>query len=275
MSKIHKNLSEQEYNDISALRSTLLNIIDTKTMAQVKCAMSEQREATDSMILGSAFHDLILRPALFNQKWGILSKDYDGRTKVGKEEKQKLTEKFGSEILTDDQLAKLVSMSDGLKRNKMAKKLVESCLETELSLEWEEDSVACKARIDGVAKIKDRTILIDLKTSISASERDFQKSLINYGYILQTSHYLAGAKACGLTDPFNNDFIHIVIEKEAPYLTACYCLDNGSLEVGDTRRASAMQKYKEALKTNVWSGYPDTIQTIACPHWYFEQQEVI
>lgn len=271
--KIFKDILEQEYNELDGARSTILSTIDRKTLAHAK-AMIDGLIFSDSgaLTLGQAAHDLILRPQEFTKKWGILPDNYHGATKEGKAAKSKLEADYGDRILKNGDALLLRSLETSLRNHPSIKELLNAITVTELSLQWEEQGIVCKARIDAIAEVKGEILLIDLKTSRSANQRDFESSCINYGYLIQSAHYLAGAKACGLVKQSNNNFLHVVVEKEAPFLCAVYCLDDASLELGEKRRELALKKYAFAKANNIWPGYSEQIETIAAPHWYFEQE---
>jgi hypothetical protein len=269
--EIIKDLSEQDYNASEGLRSSIMSIIDKKTLAHAKHAM-DNFDSSDSsaLILGSAAHDFIFRTGIFASKWGIFPETYNGTTKEGKETKANLAKSYGVNLLKHADHQLLMSFNKSLKAHPTIAKLLAGITDTELSIFWEEQGIKCKARLDAVAQIGDTTVIIDLKTSRSASQSDFEKSCVNYGYLIQSAHYLAGAKACGIVKENNNNFLHVVVEKEAPFLCAVYCLDDGSLELGEKRRQEAMRKYSCAKATGVWCGYSEVIETIAAPHWHFE-----
>lgn len=269
---IIKNLSERDYNDIPALRSSIISIIDRKTLAHAKASMDNFNESDKGeFVIGSACHDAILRPSIFAKKWGVLPVGYDGRTKDGKDAKALLAKEYGNNLLKQDEMLQIRNIGEGLNKHPSISKLLNSITDTEVSLVWNEQGIECKARLDAIAEVNGQTILIDLKTSRSAEQRDFERSCVSYGYIIQSAHYLAGAKACGVIKQDNNNFIHVVIEKESPFLGAAYCLDDASLEVGEKRRQEAMKKYSIAKANDIWPGYSEQIETIAAPHWYFEQ----
>ena len=269
--EILKNLSEADYNKIPALRSSIISIVDRRTLAHAKAALDNFTESDKGeFVIGSACHDAILRPSIFAKKWGVLPQGYDGRTTVGKEAKAILSKEYGNNLLKQDEMLQIRNIGEGLNRHPSISKLLSSIVDTELSLTWTEQGIDCKARIDAVAVVNGQTILIDLKTSRSAEQRDFEHSCVSYGYIIQSAHYLAGAKACGIVKQDNNNFIHVVIEKESPYLGAAYCLDDATLEIGEKRRQEAMRKFAAAKANDIWPGYSEQIETIAAPHWYFE-----
>jgi len=268
---IIKNLSEQDYNDIPALRSSIISIIDRKTLAHAKANIDNFNESDKGeFVIGSACHDAILRPEIFKKKWGVLPYGYDGRTKEGKAAKEELSKLYSWNILKQEEMLQILNISEGLNRHPSISKLLSSITDTEVSLVWNDQGLECKARLDAIAVVNGQTILIDLKTSRSAEQRDFERSCVSYGYIIQSAHYLAGAKACGIIKQDNNNFIHVVIEKEAPFLGAAYCLDDATLEIGEKRRQEAMKKYAIAKANDIWPGYSEQIETIAAPHWYFQ-----
>lgn len=256
--RVIRNQSEADYNAMEGLRSSIISIIDRKTLAHAKAKMSKWGVSSKSMKLGIACHDFLLRPDVFKEKYKILGEDGP-----------KTTTKEG--CITFGEHQAIINISRQIYSNPTTAKIFENVTDTELSLQWDEGRVMCKARVDLVSKIGDTVILVDLKTSRSAEKREFEKSCVSYGYIIQSAHYLAGAKACGLIDANNNNFLHLVIESEDPYLSAVYCLDDASLELGEKKRQAAIDSYRKASEAGIWPGYSEMIETIAAPHWYFEQ----
>lgn len=249
--------SESDYNAMEGARSTILSLIDRKTLAHAKYASEHvNEEESTALKFGNACHAYLFRPESFS-KYKILDSDGPKTTKK-------------ADTLTWFDAQDIYSIENSLKSHPSIKPLLNGITKTELSLQWVEQGITCKARIDAVTEVKGVTLLLDLKTSRSAEQRDFERSCVNYGYLIQSAHYLAGAKACGLIKEDNNNFLHVVVEKEAPYLSAVYCLDDASLEVGEKRRQLALRKFSAAMSTGIWPGYSEQIETIAAPHWYFE-----
>lgn len=269
---IIKDLSEADYNNLLALRASTITLIDQKTLAHAKYAIDNPDSSdSDAFLLGNATHDYFLRNKIFSEKWGIFPEGHNGTTKEGKARKAELTEIYGSNLLKHDQFELIKNLKKSADSQPTISKLFEGISETEITVTWEENGITCKARIDAISEVKGHKILIDLKTTRSANPKDFSNACANYGYLIQSAHYLKGAKANGLIDPDNNDFLHVVIEKEPPYLCAVYCLDDASLELGEEHRAKAMDKYQKALESGLWTGYSEQVETVAAPHWYFQQ----
>jgi hypothetical protein len=271
---IIKSLSEKDYNEMPGVRSSVLTIIDRQTLAHARYAIDNfDSKDTPDMLQGRAAHDFILRNSLFANKWGVYPEGHNGTTKEGKEEKKRLSDIYGTNLLKYEAFKEILDYKKSIDSHPSIKSIFDNIVDTELTVTWDENGIPCKARLDAVAVIQDRVIVIDFKTSRSADSKHFESACVNYGYLIQSAHYLRGAKANGLIDKDNNDFVHVVIEKEPPFLPAIYCLDDASLELGEQRREIALQKYSQAMQTGIWSGYSDKVETIAAPHWYFQQQE--
>ncbi len=272
--QIIKDMTEGAYNAVDAARSTVLSkLVDPDmTPAHVKHEL-DNPEVTDALIFGSAFHDYILRPDIFKDKFGIYPEGIKLSTKEGKALKAEYEAVFGDNVIKHNELVSIKSMFENLLKNNFFRKLWDNRTDVELSIIYD-DITTCKARIDIVSKLPNGTpIILDLKTSACASEKSFRSSIVNWGYHIQSAHYLAAAKAAGLIDPYNNYFIHAVCEKKAPYLSALYVLDDGSLDVGATQRAKALAIYDQCSKAGNWYGYQTNPYDINLPHWFIQKQD--
>lgn len=271
---ILKNLSEKEYNEIPALRSSIVTTIDRQTLAHAKAQIDGLYEPSKSQKLGIDAHSYLLTRSKFEAEYGIYSEGYNGTKKEGKAEKALLLETFKEEnLIKYEDFQKLKAWEKTILADPFTKALYENIFETELTLVWDEDGIQCKARIDALSKVQGQIIPIDFKTAVSASEEEFCRSLVKWQYPIQAAHYLEGLKRTGIIDKNNNNFTHIVLEKSAPYLVAPYIVDDGSLDIAQIRRHHAMRKYQLAMQTGEWPGYPSGIVTVAYPNWFIQQQE--
>lgn len=272
---IYKNLPEGDYNALSGIRSTTLTTIDRKTLAHAKYGIDVSSEDNADFSEGRAFHDLILRNNIFSKTWGICPPDTNFTTKEGKAVKAEMLSKYGDQYLKHEVYEKLLMMRSSILQNDYIKRCLDCISDTELTVQWEsevdglEEPVLCKCRIDAVIKINGQTIIADLKTTKDASPKGFKNASASYGYFIQSAHYLEGAIEAGILDRGDTNFIHIVVEKSAPYLSALYVFDDASLEVGKERRNRAIKKYVEAEKSNEWEGYGDEPITLSAPDYYF------
>src|SRR5690606_11557254 len=139
----------------------------------------EKKEPTDSMIVGSAFHTLLLEPDLFQKEY-IVSPKVDRRTTKGKEEwSQFLHSANGKMVITTEQHVQALKMANEAKKQSIVNTLLEAS-EFEQSIFWtdKETGIQFKARPD----IWSQKVIVDVKTSADASHYAFQRSAIKYGY---------------------------------------------------------------------------------------------
>ena len=84
MATIIENMSNADYHAHSAISKSGLDLIE-KSPAHFFYA---EREKTKEMVIGSAFHDLVLLPETFNELYIIKPAEMNFSTKAGKEWKQ-------------------------------------------------------------------------------------------------------------------------------------------------------------------------------------------
>ena len=84
-----------------------------------------------------------------------------------------------------------------------------------------ETGLELKARPDFI--LDDCSLILDLKTTVDASPKGFQRSVANYRYFVQASHYLDVVEGATGTRP--QAFLFVAVEKTRPFSTAVYMAD--------------------------------------------------
>ena len=138
---------------------------------------------------------------------------------------------------------------------------------TEVSLIWERDGIACKARLDKLildAKCPDT--IIDLKKcqAYAISQRQLEKSIVDYYWDLQSWWYRDGVyrvtgKRC--------DFLWLFVEDGPPHDVCVMRASKRWLEVGRCRAARAFRQYKWCVGTDTWPGVAEDILPSDPPKW--------
>lgn len=209
-----------------------------------------EEKNSSALILGNAFHALILEPKLFEDKYCIAPK-VDKRTSAGKEELARFeAANFGKVLLSQEQYEQIFHMSESVSNSKIAYDLIKQGMH-EKSAFWTDSKtdVQCKCRPD----ILTLDMVCDIKTSSDASYQAFQRDIYNYGYHIQAAMISDGLlSAC---DANIDEFIFIVIEKEPPYAVAIYCLNKESIELGRKEYQEVLDQYKDCRSKNEWPGY--------------------
>jgi hypothetical protein len=134
-----------------------------------------------------------------------------------------------------------------------------------VTLAWQdpETGVWLRARPDFLpAK---RRIIPDLKTAADGSPKAFTRTIANFGYHMAAALYLDGITAIFGETPTN--WLHVVVEKEAPYVVSLYELPGEDIERGRWLNRKAIRRFAECLSADKWPGYSDDVTQIGLPGW--------
>lgn len=285
---IYANIPIEDYHkDIGISSSGISLILDApkKYWAKYVDPMRiEDDEQTQSMILGSAVHCLALEPKLFD-KYFIVAPKVDKRTTAGKEiwanflcyvqsksgngsfkyfpESKIYLEQSKPTIIKVEIYDKAKKMAQSIRDNKAFMAFTRYGGKVEHSLYFkDDDGVWLRSRPD----FYNDEFILDIKTSRSAKEKDFQRSIENYGYHRQAA--LAIDSTDKLTEIKGRRFIILAIENKEPYLTKAYLMPKESIEIGRIEYKKGAKIYNNCMLSNVWNGYPDTISDLGVSDFY-------
>jgi len=133
----------------------------------------------------------------------------------------------------------------------------------ERTLVWEENGVACRARLDWLRD--DLGAIDDLKTtSRSANPDGWSRTIFNIGYDVQLAFYLRGLKAVTGADA---EFRFVVVETSPPYALSVMSLAPGALELANAKVDWALATWKRCLEKDVWPAYPTQVAYAEAPSW--------
>ncbi len=93
--------------------------------------------------------------------------------------------------------------------------------------------------------------------------------MANNGYDVQAAFYLDMANLCGLDKKY---FIFIACEKEPPYATAVYQLDEASIECGRSKYRRWLNTAALCWESGEWPAYDPAIQVLTLPQWNIRQE---
>lgn len=214
------------------------------------------QEPTQDLIFGSAFHKAVLEPETFNEEFAVLSSNIDKRTKAGKEEFANfLLENEGKSILTQEDYETILAMKEAVERNEYAKALLKGKKEQSMYYIDDLTGLHCKVRPDCQTAIRDRFVVVDLKSCKSASPEDFMRDVVKYSYDLQTAMYKIGvSKTLGI-DLNNIDFVFIAVEKKSPHLIGIYEASEDIFNRGEMLYRKYLGTLKECVEINDWCSY--------------------
>lgn len=238
-----------KYLEMPAISASAL-----KAFAKCPALSQVAREETAALSLGQLVHCAILEPDALESRF--LATDVDRRgTKAWAAAEEAAA---GRELVKQADMETALYMRDSVWSNPTAAALLTGA-HTEQSVFWNHAGTGqpCKARSDAVNL--ELRALIDVKTTVDASPREFARQFVRYGYGLQDVHYRQGFSA----DTFAPEaFVFLAVEKSPPYLVALYELTADQLAVYQERHDSLMDRYSECLKTGLFPGYDPMIQPL-------------
>ena len=214
-----------------------------------------EHKQTDAMLVGAATHKLILEPKTFKHEFAV----WEGGRRAGGEWQAFKLYHSGKDIITKAQFDEIEKMRVAVMANPEAKNLLTGGI-PERSVFWrdEETGLLCRARADYIKESGGKTILIDLKTCVSAEPEKFTRDLFNMGYPLQECMYRTGFNASA--------FAFIAVEKGTNTVQV-YTLDELFDDVGYFVYRQALEKWADCLKNNDWSTYRVGVSELKCPEY--------
>jgi hypothetical protein len=263
---VYHGIPAADYHALDAVSNSRLSRL-RQSPELCKYYMTNEREQTNAMRIGTAVHTEALEQELFDLNYATMPdfKPIKEGSKVVKTIKAQEAEfealHPGKTFLSHNEFRDIKAQGKSIREHKLAKHFI-SNLKTEITILFNRDGIDCKCRLDGYNE-KLKTI-IDIKTTVSASPRSFEKSIFTYGYHRQAAMYLAAAKAAGLEA---NHFVFIAIEKKAPYQVGVYRMKDDVIALADKEINELLSLYKDCVKADYWPGYTEKIVDIGIPSW--------
>lgn len=164
-------------------------------------ALNQPIEQTYSMLLGQALEDRVQRPTYYKDHY-TESKYKSPEAKGYKKERDEARTKDGKFMLVEGEKLRIECMHDSILRSDAARELLffgDKGVD-QLTIQWEEDGVPCKARIDRLTKYQGMPAHVDLKITSCKNSYQFYKQCSELGYWMQAAHYSAGTGAIDIAN---------------------------------------------------------------------------
>ena len=261
------DLAESAYHadpvEAGSLSSTMAKLI-LKSPAHLRHYLDAPRESKAAFDFGSVVHGLVL-----GKGWDVAALDYDSwRTKEAREARAEV-EAQGKIALLQKDYAEAQAVADAVKNHPIAGPLFAGNGQAEVSAFGQhETGIWMRGRFDWLTP---SGILVDLKTARSADPADFASTSNSFGYDVQAAHYMAVHELATGEKP--KAFVHVLVEKEPPYLPSVVQLDEDFLDLGRSKLDRAIHRYKHCLETDQWPGYPATLHHVAPKPWMLYAEE--
>lgn len=257
-------MTNEEYHAHGAVSKSDLDLINRSPLHYMD-SRQNRKEQTEAMLFGSVVHKLVLEPESFAAEYAVAPK-FDRRTKAGKQAWQDFSDSIGNETVISEELyTEAQAVAGAVLANPIANKLLAGG-QAEQSFFWTdaETGVECKCRPDYL--LRERGLVIDLKTTENASPERFAKSAYDYRYHVQAWWYLHGLQQCGIDA---NDFVFVAVEKKPPYAVCVYAADDLMLRLGEMEAMENLRTYAECKQSGIWYGYEKEpeIHSLSLPDW--------
>lgn len=244
------------HNDTTRISKSGLDLI-RKAPRLYEFKYLEKNAETDSkaLLLGRAFHDIILQPDLFSKQFVIKPEFHGAGSRVESEKWDHLHR--DKDVLTLKEYAQVIGMKNSVFKHPKASKLLSSGIAEKTFYFTEPMTGAkCKIRPDFIS---DMNFVVDLKSTEDASEYGMKKSIRKFRYDVQNAFYMDGLESNGISP---KGFIFIFVEKTAPYLVNLCVLSNDLIEHGRNTYQEDLFTYVNCLESGEWGGYGDDIVEI-------------
>ena len=136
------------------------------------------------------------------------------------------------------------------------------CTDSETGLE-------IKARPDFI--LEDYSLILDLKTTRDASPRGFQRSVAEFRYFVQASHYLDVVE--GATGRRPEAFLFVAVEKTRPFSTAVYMADQAMIDLGKQHAREDLSNIAKWMSEDHYPGYSEQVEEISLPKWMLPKED--
>lgn len=249
-----KNWTNAEHHAHDAVGSTRLKeFMDSPAMyhARYVAKTAEAKPQSDAMALGIAFHEYLLEPDTFFERFAVwpVECDGDGRTtKVKQARAAFIAANPFKTILSGEEIDAITKMRESVYANRESRKLIEEPGDPELSIVWTHPSgIECKARFD---RIFHNGLVVDVKTASDPTPDVWARDARRFRYDIQTSLYLLGRDA--VFGKVREPFLHLVVGNEPPYEAVVCEIDAMCLQWSEPKVHHYLERMARCYETNVW-----------------------
>ena len=255
-----RGMSDADYHADPALSSTGAKLL-LDCPARYRHAMDHPQQAdTDAFRVGRAVHALVLGAGA-----EVVDIGPSLTTKAAKEKRDQAITDGHTWLRSGDYDTAHAMAATVLTDPRAAAALTRG--EAEVSV-WATDpttGVRMRARPDYMRP----GLVVDLKTTAApASPDSFALEAGKRGYHLSAAFYLHVLSLAGLADEATV-FLHVVVEKQAPYLVNVVQLDVEALAAGRGRTDAALRRFADCTAAGSWPGYEsDHIPLVGLRPWH-------
>lgn len=250
-----ENFDEATYHaDFSAVNRG--EIVQAGISASHFKARRQQREFEESEPLrfGKLIHMLILEPKRLKETF-VLSPDFgDMRSSKNRatRDEWKAALPAGATIVTQEDLVTMYCMAQSIMKNDLACQLLMGA-QFEMTGYYRDPITGLKCRFRTDAWNPELTALVDLKSTVDASSKEFLWSAWKYRYDIQLAAYSSGVEVIHGVKPETNAII--AVEKNPPFTCVVHVANIDFMKRGLKDYRRGLDVIAKALETNEFAGH--------------------
>ena len=263
-------MSNGEYHAHKAISKSKLDAARKSGRHFYDVVYGPPRDSTAAFDFGTLFHASGLPGENVDD---IAVRMPEGMKKTTKEGKAFIAEHKGKIIVSPSDAYVLDQMMLSLREHPFTSGLVNGELKGKSEQSFfctdPETGLELKARPDFL--MDDLSLIIDLKSTVDASPKGFQRSVANYRYFVQASHYLDVIEGATGTRP--QAFLFIAVEKTRPFSTAVYMADQAMIDLGKQQAREDLNNIAQWIADNKFPGYSERVEEISLPKWMLPKED--
>ena len=259
---LRTDVSNKDYHTSPELSRSTAFALNKTSPAHVKYSMDHPSPSTTPLVMGGCFHSAVLEPMKLEYEYGAKPAKIDGKSPLTNHYKAEFehiaNQNPGKRWLSQNDYNTCMEMAGAALDNPVLKDYMSDvdCI-TEGTGFFMEEGAECKVRLDLFCPSAE--VIIDLKSTMDASERGFAKSVRQYGYDFQACWYLESLRKLGYSP---KQFIFVCVEKTPPYVTACYTLEAYDIARHREPMRRACKLWASCVSSDIWPGYSDGVKTL-------------
>ena len=265
-----QQMTNAEYHAHKAISKSKLDAARKSGRHFYDVVYGPARESTPTFDFGTLFHASGLPGENVDD---IAVRMPEGMKKTTKEGKAFVAEHKGKIIVSSSDAYVLDQMMLSLREHPFTAGLVNGELKGKSEQSFfctdPETGLELKARPDFL--MDDLSLIIDLKSTVDASPKGFQRSVANYRYFVQASHYLDVIEGATGTRP--QAFLFVAVEKTRPFSTAVYMADQAMIDLGKQQAREDLNNIAQWIADNKFPGYSERVEEISLPKWMLPKED--
>ena len=247
----------EQYHAEAGISSSAVKTVASSTLAHWKGAVRESKTAFD---LGTAVHSLVLEPHLDYVVCGP-----DDRRGADWKAKQRAATMNGQLLLTSGDFEQAHAMAAAVLEIENVRLMLENkstVIEASFFADDPDTGLRLKTRPD--AFVRDRSLVIDIKTTVDASPRGFEREIRKYGYDMQAAFYLRALRLAGQDA---DQFMFVAVEKKPPYAVSIHVLSDDYLQYASERVTHTLHRIAQAEAAGEYPTEWPAINVVQLPQW--------